>query len=63
MKAQDMRNMTADELKAHHDDLVDELTNLRMKLVLRQLENPLRVRMLRREIARANTLIREKVEK
>jgi large subunit ribosomal protein L29 len=60
MKAADLRNMTVDELKAHHDTLVDELTNLRLKLVLRQLDNPLRVRILRRDIARTKTILRQK---
>jgi large subunit ribosomal protein L29 len=57
MKAQEMRNMTVDELKAHHEGLLDELANLRVKLVLRQLDNPLKVRLLRRQIARARTII------
>jgi large subunit ribosomal protein L29 len=60
MKSQDMHNMTAVELAAHHEELVDELSNLRVKLVLRQLENPLSVRLLRREIARARTILVEK---
>lgn len=60
MKPADLRNMTAQELKAHHDTLVDELVNLRVKLVLRQLDNPMRVRQLRRDIARAKTILRQK---
>jgi large subunit ribosomal protein L29 len=60
MKAVDLRNMTTTELKAHHDGLIDELVNLRVKLALRQLDNPLRVRALRRDIARVNTIIRQK---
>jgi len=60
MQATDMRNMTADELKAHHETLLDEMANLRVKLVLRQLDNPMRVRALRREIARAKTILRQK---
>ena len=60
MSAQDMRNLTVVELQAHHDALLDELANLRVKLVLRQLENPLRVRALRREIARTNTILTQK---
>jgi large subunit ribosomal protein L29 len=60
MSAQDMRNLTVTELQAHHDALLDELANLRVKLVLRQLENPLRVRALRREIARTNTILTQK---
>jgi large subunit ribosomal protein L29 len=60
MKAHDMREMTLEELQVHHDSLVDELVNLRIKLAMRQLDNPLRVRHLRREVARAKTVLREK---
>lgn len=60
MKAADLRNMTESELQAHHDTLVDELVNLRVKLSMRQLDNPLRVRALRRDIARTMTILRQK---
>lgn len=60
MKAHDMREMTLEELEAHHDSLVDELVNLQIKLSMRQLDNPLRVRYLRRDVARAKTVLREK---
>jgi len=60
MKAADLRNMTATELKAHQETLIDELVNLRVKLALRQLDNPLRVRILRRDIARVMTILRQK---
>lgn len=60
MKAADLRNMTETELKAHHETLVDELVNLRVKLSMRQLDNPLRVRALRRDIARTMTILRQK---
>lgn len=60
MKAHDMREMTLEELQIHHDSLMDELVNLRIKLSMRQLDNPVRVRHLRREIARAKSVLREK---
>ena len=60
MKALDLRNMTESELKAHQETLVDELVNLRGKLSMRQLDNPLRVRALRKDIARVMTVIRQK---
>lgn len=60
MKAHDMREMTLEELEAHHDALVDELVNLKIRLSMRQLDNPLRVRHLRRDVARAKTVLREK---
>ena len=60
MKPHEMREMTLDELKSHHDTLVDELVNLRIKLAMRQLDNAVQVKHLRREVARANTILREK---
>jgi len=60
MKALEMRNMTVDELKVHHDTLLDELSGLRIKHVLRQLDDPMKVRALRRQIARAKTIIQQK---
>jgi len=60
MKADDLRNMTESELKSHQETLVDELVNLRVKLSMRQLDNPLRVRALRKDIARVMTVLRQK---
>ncbi len=60
MKAHEMREMTLDELKVHHGTLIDELVTLRMQLALRQLDNPMRVKVLRRGVARAQTNINEK---
>lgn len=62
MKAHEMREMTTDELEQHHDALVEELVNLKIKLAVKQLDNPLRVRVLRKEIARSNTVLRSKHE-
>lgn len=60
MKTHEMREMTLEELEIHRRELVDELANLRVKLAMRQLDNPLRVRLLRREVARSETILREK---
>jgi large subunit ribosomal protein L29 len=60
MKAHEMREMTLEELEAHHDSLLEELINLKIKLSLRQLDNPMRVHSLRRDVARAKTILREK---
>ena len=60
MKPREMRDMTLDELQVQHDQFLDELVNLRIKLNMRQLDNPLRVRELKRDIARARTIMREK---
>ena len=60
-KPQELREMTIEELQLHHDGLIDELVNLNIKLSIKQLDNPLRVRYLRREVARTKTIIREKM--
>jgi len=60
MKSHEMREMTLDELRTHHDQLIDELVNLRIKNAMRQLDNPMQVKHLRREVARAKTVLREK---
>jgi large subunit ribosomal protein L29 len=60
MKALEMKNMTVDELRSHHDTLLDELSGLRIKHVLRQLDNPMKIRDLRKQIARAKTIIQQK---
>lgn len=60
MKPHEMREMTLDELQSHHDNLVEELVNLKIKLSVKQLDNPLKVRYLRRDIARARTILRDK---
>jgi len=60
VKSHDMREMTLEELQSRHDEMVDEYINLRIRLPLKQVDNPLRVRSLRRDIARARTILREK---
>lgn len=60
MKPHEMREMTADELQQHHEGLVDELAGLKIKLAAKQLDNPLRIRILRKEIARTRTVLHEK---
>jgi large subunit ribosomal protein L29 len=60
-KPQELREMTLEELQLHHDSLIDELVNLKIKLAIKQLDNPLRVRYLKRDVARTKTIIREKM--
>lgn len=60
MKSHEMRELTLEELQNHLDGLADELVNLKIKLSVKQLDNPLRVRVVRKEIARARTVLRDK---
>jgi large subunit ribosomal protein L29 len=61
MKPHEMREMTLDELRRHLDGLTEEFINLKIKLSVKQLDNPLRVRVIRKEIARAKTILRAKL--
>ena len=54
-----MRDMTNAELDQRLAELKGELFNLRFQLATGQLENPLRIRNVRKDIARAKTIIRE----
>jgi large subunit ribosomal protein L29 len=60
MKIDELRAMTADELRAKLGELSEEQFNLRFRLATEPLDDPLRIRKVRREIARVKTLIREK---
>ncbi|MGH2570911.1 MAG: 50S ribosomal protein L29 [bacterium] len=60
MKIQEMRSMTLDELRAKLVELEEERFNLRFRLTTQPLDDPLRIRKVRREMARVKTLIREK---
>jgi large subunit ribosomal protein L29 len=56
-KAKDTRELTADELQAQLRDLKQEGLNLRLQQSTGQLENPARIRQVRREIARILTIL------
>ena len=60
MKAREARDMTMEELDERLRDTRHELFNLKMQQTLGQAEQPLRIRMLRRDIARILTVINEK---
>ena len=62
MKIQSLREMTRPELLAKKGDLIEERFNLRMRLSLKALDNPLRLRHLRREIALIETVLTEDVK-
>jgi len=60
MKAEEVRVKTPDQLKASLVDLRKEAFNLRFRRASGQLENTARVREVRREIARIQTVLNEK---
>jgi len=52
------KNLTFPELKAKRDELSRKYMDFRFQLVIGHVDNPLQKRLLRRQIARLNTLIR-----
>ena len=59
MKAAEIRQMTAEELSAKLKDLTAELFNLRFQLAINQLDNPMRITAVKKDIARVKTVLRE----
>ena len=60
MKAADIRELTMDDLHARVKDLDDQLFRMRIQKSMGQLEAPGKVRDIRRDLARINTILREK---
>ena len=61
MKVTELREMTLDELKAQEAQLSEELSRMRIQLALKRLDNPLKARIARRDLARVKTVINEKI--
>ena len=59
MKAHELRVIGRDELMSRVEELQQEIFNLRFRKATQQLDNPLRLRVVRRELARALTVLRE----
>ena len=60
MKANEIRGLTADELNARLADLKKDLFLLRMQHATNQLDNPLKLADVKKDIARVKTVLREK---
>jgi large subunit ribosomal protein L29 len=56
----ELRDLSVDELRIREHDLDDQLFRLRIQKSLGQLETPVKVREVRRRLARVKTLLREK---
>lgn len=59
MKANEVRDMTLNELNEKLVDLKKELFNLRFQHAVNQLENPMRLNAVKKDIARVKTFIRK----
>lgn len=60
MRAEEVRDLTDDELDRKLGELKEELFNLRFQLATGQLDNPMRMKMVKRDIARVKTVMRER---
>ena len=60
MNAKEIREKTAAELKDTLDSLKKELFHLRFQDAINQLENPMRISAVKKDIARVKTVLREK---
>ena len=59
MRASEVREMTTAELESKLKDLKAELFNLRFQLAINQLDNPMRISAVKKDIARVKTILRE----
>jgi large subunit ribosomal protein L29 len=62
MKVQELRNLSRDEIAKKVQEMEEELFNLRFQAKMGQLANALQLRTVRRSIARAKTILAEKVK-
>ncbi len=60
MKAKELRDLSFEELEHKLGELKEELFNLRFQMATGQLDNPLRMKEVRKTIARVKTVMRER---
>ncbi len=63
MKAVDLRELTIEELRSREEELTEKLTQFKIQLAIKRLDNPLKVRETKRDLARVKTIINEKSQK
>ena len=59
IKMEEIKQLPLEEVKVRLRDTEEELSNLQFQLALRQLDNPLKVRIVRKDVARLKTVIQE----
>ena len=60
MKPNELREMNLSELKLKENDLIEEIFNLRFQKSMNRLENPMKIKEAKKDIARVKTIIKEK---
>lgn len=59
MASKEIRELSTEEQQTKLKDLKEELFNLRFQLAINQLENPTRIKAVKKDIARISTILRE----
>jgi large subunit ribosomal protein L29 len=59
MKPQEIRDMTKDEILAKQEELEKEIFNLKIRQATKQVDNPVKIRTLRRELSRIVSILHE----
>ncbi len=59
MKPKEFRDLSADEMLQKEKDLTEELFNLRFQSAMGQLENTMRIKQVKKDIARVKTIFKE----
>lgn len=59
MTAAELKKLSVEELQKKLADLKEELFNLRFQLAINQLENPMRISAVKKDIARVSTVLRQ----
>lgn len=59
MQASELRDMSVEELRQKLSDLKEELFNLKFQHATGQLENPMRLGVVKKDIARVHTVLRQ----
>ena len=60
MKVNKLRDLSTNELTRKVDELKEELFNLRFQMATGQLDNPMKIKEIRKDIAKAKTVLRER---
>lgn len=63
MRAKEIRDLTAEEMRQKEHDFAEELFRLRLRRSTGQLDNSMRVRTLRRDLARLKTIQHERARR
>jgi large subunit ribosomal protein L29 len=59
MKTSELRDLTKEEILVRKEELEKEIFNLKIRQATKQVENPLKIRVIRRELARIRTILHE----